>query len=208
MNTKAGLRKALKSRERQADRLRKLPLNMLYTHQLSNGDPLEAYRAYDLFRKQGWRTIRYDPSGAVGQCFNNVNKRIAESGGSLVNGWGLALDAIGDMYGLENRFRNCYIFAHSVWMSDGRLIDVTDHVGLPTFFCPDPDLGKKHPRGRSICFLDNNSPPVGMLQAYLTGYHRWLVPIDRAKEVVDLGWFEPDADCLLPSLSWALDSDQ
>jgi hypothetical protein len=92
-----------------------------------------------------------DPDSRPSWCFDNVRKRVARDGGSIVHGW-----AIWQVPGL-------YVEAehHGVWRTDaGDLVDISPQFAAPDtiLFLPDPDThyDTNAPRANRL-FVDGDS---------------------------------------------------
>lgn len=72
-----------------------------------------------------------DPEARPSECFPNVRARVARDGGEILYGWVIW------------EWRRVFIEAehHAVWLSEGRMLDITPHVPPSTrvLFLPDPD---------------------------------------------------------------------
>jgi hypothetical protein len=87
--------------------------------------PEQAREAYRLLAAEAWVEPTYHPVGRFRQCYLNVDRLIAEHGGTKVLGWCVDLNSSATDRS-RNKYAHINLEGHAIWRSpDGQLFDVT-----------------------------------------------------------------------------------
>jgi hypothetical protein len=132
--------------------------------------------------------VKSHPSALDKDCFPNVQKQIADHGGSLLHGWRI-LELPG--FFIEGEF-------HGVWVApDGTLLDVSPADGDEIVFLPDPTLifdEKSFNRRDNIRLALSDHPTVHAFLAHCERIfqyeERHTLPNDRRRFAVDADEYE------------------